>query len=338
MATIGNTVLTLADWAKRLDPDGKTAEIVNILSQTNMILDDMLFKEGNLPTGERTTISTGLPTVYWRLLNQGTPKSKATTAQVTENTGNLTARSEVDKDEAMLNGNVNSYRLSEAEQFLEAMSQEMASTMIYGSAANPEEFIGLAPRYSDTSAANGDNILDAGGTGSDNSSIWLVGWGPRQIFGVFPKGSKAGLNHEDLGEGDAFDSSNNRFRAFMDLYQWKNGLVVKDWRYAVRIANIDISSLIAQSGTQELTDATNIIRMMARSIDRLPSISAVRPSFYMNRTCASMLRVIAMDKGTAAVTVDPGINQFGKTIHQLKFLGVPIGITDALTIAEAQVT
>jgi hypothetical protein len=338
MATLSGSVLTLADWAKRLDPDGKTAKTVEILSQTNEILTDMMFKEGNLPTGEQTTIRTGLPSVVYRLMNQGVPKSKSTTAQIVENAAILEARSEVDKDEAELNGNVNAYRLDEAQAFMEAMNQQMATTMFYGTAANPEEFVGFSPRYSDLSAANGQNILDAGGTGSDNSSIWLVGWGQRTVHGVFPKGSSAGLRHEDLGIGDAFDSNNDRFRAYMDRFQWKNGLVVKDWRYAVRVANIDISDLVSQTGTQEPTDATAIIKMMSRAIDRLPSLSNVNPSFYVNRTVASHLRIVALDKSNQALSIQESLNQFGETIFTLRFLGIPVRIVDALTEAEAQVT
>ena len=257
MATIGTSLLTMADWAKRQDPSGKTSAIVELLHQENSALDDILYKEGNLPTGEQTTIRTGLPTVYYRLINQGVPKSKSTTAQIVENAAILQARSEVDKDEATLNGNVKDYRLSESMAFLEAMRQKQATTLIYGTAANPEEFVGLAPRYSSLSAANAQNILNAGGTGGGSvySSIFLVNWGENKVFGVFPKGSMAGLQHEDLGLGDAFDASNDRFRAYMDLYTWKMGLVVKDWREVVRIANIDLTALAALSGTQAITCA-----------------------------------------------------------------------------------
>lgn len=338
MATLAATVLTLMDWAKRQDPKGKTAVIVELLSQKNEILEDMLFKEGNLPTGEQTTIRTGLPTVYYRLLNQGTPKSKSTTAQVTENAAMLTARSEIDEDEARLNGDVNAYRMSEGIAFVEAMSQQQATTLFYGSAANPEQFVGFAPRYNDLSAANAQNILDAGGTGSDNASIWFNGWGQRTVFGVFPKGTKAGITHEDLGLGDAFDSNNDRFRAFMEMWKWFNGLVVKDWRYVVRIANVDISDLAGQTGTQASTASTAIIKMMARAIDRLPDLNSVSTSFYVNRTVASHLRVAALDKSQSAVTIEPAINQFGKDIHTMRFLGHPVRIVDALTEAEAQVT
>jgi hypothetical protein len=338
MATLGASVLTLSDWAKRLDPDGKTAKIAEVLSQTNEMVNDMMWKEGNLPTGEQTAIRTGLPAVYWRLMNQGVPNSKSTTAQVTEQCGNLQARSQIDQDEAELNGNTNDYRLSESMAFVEAMSQEFAETLIYGAASNPEEFVGLANRYTSTSDSNGQNILLAGGSGADNTSIWLCGWGAKSMYGIFPKGSKAGLTHEDLGLDDAFDGSNNRYRAYMDLYKWKGGLTVKDWRYAVRIPNIDVSDLAGLTGTQAITASTSIIKLMSRAIDRLPTQAGISPVFYANRTVLSHLRMIGLEKSSSAVTVEPAINQFGQSIFETKFLGIPVRLNDAITEAESLVS
>ncbi len=338
MATINSDVLTMLDWAKSIDPDGKVAKTVELLSQSNRILDDMLFKEGNLPTGEQTSIRTGLPTSYYRLINQGTPKSKSTKAQVTENAAILSARSEVDVDEATLNGNVNAFRMSEAEAFVESMSQTQAETLIYGSASNPEEYVGFAPRYNDLDATNGQNILDAGGASTDNTSIWLVNWGANKVFGVFPKDSSAGLSHDDLGIGDAFDASNNRFRAYMDEWKWKNGLVVKDWREVVRIANIDVSDLVAKATSQAITASTAIDKLMARAIDHLPNGPGEKAAFYCNRTVASHLRIMAMDRSTGAVTIEPAINQWGKTIQELRFLGIPVRLVDRIINTEAEVT
>ena len=337
MALLAATALTLNDWAKRLGPDGKTAKIIEILGQTNQILDDMPFKEGNLPTGEQTTIRTGLPSVFYRLMNQGVPKSKSTTAQIVENTALLEARSEIDVKVAKRNGNVNSFRMSESMSFVEAMNQQMAETLFYGTASNPEEFVGFAPRYNDLGAANGQNILDAGGSGSDNMSVWFIGWGDRSVHGIFPKGSKAGLSHDDLGVGDAFDSNNDRFRAYMDQWEWENGLVVKDWRYTARIANIDVSDLVGLTGTQALTASTSIIKLMSRAIDRLPTLNDVNPAFYVNRTLASHLRVIGLEKSSNAVTVETGLNQFGKTIMTTRFLGFPVRIVDRLVETETRV-
>ena len=343
MATLGGSVLTLGDWAKRLDPKGKVDKTVEILSETNEILTDMLFMEGNLPTGHRTSIRTGLPTVYWRLLNQGVAPSKSTTAQVDEQCGMLEAWSEVDKDLAELNGNVGAFRLSEAKAFLEAMNQEMASTLFYGAATNPEEFVGFAPRYSSLSATNAENILSAGGTGGGSiySSVWLVGWGGESCHGIFPKGSKAGISHEDLGLVTVETTAGiagNRMRAYQDHWQWKNGLVVKDWRYAVRIPNINTAHLAALSDQQEVTDATFLPKLMSRAIDRLPKTSGIKPCFYANRSVLSLLRVAAMEKSSSAIAIVPGLNQFGQTIYETTFLGIPVRLCDALTNTEAEVS
>lgn len=337
MATLATNVLTLADWAKRRDPDGKTALIVEALSETNAVLEDMLFKEGNLPTGERATIRTGLPDVFYRLMNTGIPKSKSTTSQITENAAELTALSEIDKTTADLEGNVNEFRLSESMAFLEAMSQKQAETLFYGSASNPEEYVGFTDRFSDLSAVNAQNILDAGGSGADNSSIWLVSWGAQTVHGVFPKGSVAGIQHTDHGEEWAFDSSNDRFRAYIDEYKWHNGLVVKDWRFVVRIPNIDISDLVALATTQALTASTSIIKLMSRAMDRLPSMGG-RMSFYVNRTIASHLKIIALEKSNQAVTIEPALSQFGTSIFLMKFMGIPVRIVDQLTETETVVS
>lgn len=336
MATIG-TLKTLADWGKELDPDGSTSVVTELLSQHNGIVRTMLWQEGNLPTGHRITQRTGLPDVYWRLMNQGTPSSKATTAQVDEQCGTLNSRSEIDRKIVELNGNTSAYRLNQARAHIEAMNQEFAGTTLYGTSANPEEFVGLAARYSDLSAGNGDNILSGGGT-TNLTSIYLVGWGDNTIYGVFPKGSTAGLMHEDLGVIEAFDSNSNRFRAYADNFEWDGGIAVEDWRYGVRIANVDTVALAAQTGTQAETAATAIMKLMSRAIDRLQNLSGVDPRFYVNRTVASHLRIAGLDKSNAAVTVEPALNQFGQTIFETRFLGIPVEIEDQITNAETQVS
>ena len=337
MSTIG-TLKNLVDWTKSVDPNGMPAKIAEILSQENQLLDAMMFREGNLPTGEQVTIRTGLPTPTWRLLNAGVPNSKATTAQVTFQCGQLAARSQIDVDVAKLNGNSASFRMNESKAFIEAMGQEVAATMFYGSAAAPEEFVGLANYYTSTSANNGDNILLGGGSGADNTSVWLLGLGEKGIYGVFPKGSTAGLQHEDLGIQDAFDSNDYRFRAYMDDFKWNVGLAVKDWRYGVRIPNIDISDLLGVTGTQATTASTFLPKLMSRAIDRLPNMSGIKPVFCMNRSAASLLRVAALEKTINTLTIEEGLNQFGMKIFTMKFLGVPVLINDAINNSETLVS
>jgi hypothetical protein len=344
MAVLSTNNLTLLDHAKRLDPEGRIATIAELLSTSNEILTDCVWRESNLPTGHREVIRTGLPDVYWRSLNQGIPSSKSTTAQVDEACAILEARSEVDKDLAMLNGNTAAFRLSEDAAFLEAMNQRMASTLFYGNPANdPKEFLGLAPRYSSTIAGNGQNVLLAGSAAgqTDNTSIFLVCWGDQTVFCPFPKGSKAGLIHEDLGEQTVYTNGGSvaeRMQALVTRYQWKCGLMLKDWRYAVRIGNIDVSELAGFSGAQELTDyGTNIIHMMARAVYRLPSQSMGRCAFYMNRTVHSALSRMAMEKSLNVLNIEQGLTQFGTAQSYLTFLGIPIRRCDAIVNNETRI-
>jgi hypothetical protein len=340
MAVLSSSNLTLADWAKRTDPEGRVPVIAELLSQSNEILEDCVFKEGNLPTGERVVIRTGLPAVYWRALNQGIPNSKSTTAQVDEACGILEARSEVDKDLAMLNGNTAQFRLSEDVAFLEAMNQTQATTMFYGNPAiEPKSFLGLAARYSAAPASSGigQNIIEGGGTGSDNTSVYLVVWGDNTVYCPFPKGSSAGLMHEDLGEQTVYDG-NNRLQAYATRYQWKNGLVVKDWRYVVRIANIDVSDMANASGTQASNAATQLIKLMTRALYRVPNMTMGRAAFYMNRTVHGGLSIQAMDRAQNVLSVQQGLSQFGTPYSWLSFLGVPCRRVDALINAEARLT
>ncbi len=339
MATLSTSNLTLADWAKRSDPDGRVPIVAELLSQSNEILDDCVFKEGNLPTGERVVIRTGLPGVYWRALNQGIPSTKSTTAQIDEACGILEARSEVDKDLAMLNGNTAQFRLSEDTAFLEAMNQTQAETLFYGNpGTDPKKFLGLAPRYSSLSADNAVNILNAGGSGSDNASVYLVVWGDNTVYCPFPKGSKAGLTHEDLGEQTVYNSDGTRLQAFATRYQWKNGLVVKDWRYVVRICNIDISDLLGQSSTQASTASTALIKLMARALYRIPNMAMGRAAFYMNRTVHSGMAISALDKSQSVLNIQDGLSQFGSAQSYLTFLGVPLRKVDALLNTESVVS
>lgn len=336
MAVLSTGAVTLLDWAKRVDPDGTTPHIVELLAQTNEILRDMLWIEGNLPTGHRTTSRSSLPDVYWRRMNEGVATSKSTTVQVDEMTGMLEAWSEVDKDLAELNGNTAEFRLSEASAFIESMSQEMAQTLFYGSTGTaPQEFNGLATRYNTVNSATSpiaQNVVEGGGTGSDNSSVYLVVWGKNTIHGIFPKGSKAGLTHENLGLVTVETTAGvagSRMRAYQDHWQWKCGLAVKDWRFGVRIANIDISNLTAKSSAADLEE------LMIRAYHRIPNFGAGKAAIYMNRTCFQMLDIQRRDDVSTG-----GQLKYEQVSGMVvpTFRGIPIGKCDSLLETEARVT
>lgn len=333
MATINTMFPSLIDVAKRTDPDGSIASLAELLAQTNPILDDAVWVEANGGTKHTVTVRTGLPTVYFRMLNQGVPPSKSTTAQVEEAMSIMEAYAEVDKDLAMLNGNTAEFRLSEDTAFIEAMNQKQAQTVFYGNpAADPKSYPGLAIRYSTKAgAANGRNILLAGDAGSDNSSAYLVVWSMSTVFMTYPKGSRAGLLVEDLGEETVIDSQGGRFQALRSHYQWKAGLVVKDWRYVVRIANISTAALAGGS-------PPDLIRLFQQAIDLIPALARGRAAFYTNRIVAGALRDQAASRTGNVLTVEAGQTQLGTNIVNQRFLGVPLRVNDALLNTETAIS
>lgn len=330
MATVGNSGLTLSDWARRQE-NGKIAKIVEILNDTNAILEDMQWLEGNLPTGHKTTVRSGLPSVAWRLLNYGVQPSKSRTVQVTDTCGMLESYAEVDKSLADLNGDSAEFRLSEDKAFIEAMNQEMASTIFYGNTAtDPEKFLGLAPRYADGNGPeNDENILNGGGTESANTSIWLVCWGPNTCHGIFPKGSMMGLSHKDLGEVTLEDANGGKYQGYRSHYKWDAGLTLRDWRYVVRIANVDVGDLTKAATGQ----SADLVDLMVQAIELLPNMGMGRPVFYANKTITSFLRRQISNKENVNLSLD---EVAGKKV--LSFDGIPVRKCDALLNTESAVS
>ncbi|MDH5670480.1 MAG: hypothetical protein OEY86_20965, partial [Nitrospira sp.] len=319
---------TLLDITKLLDPDGSVAAVAEILDESNPILQDITMVEGNLPTGHVSTIRTGIPTPTWFQFYGGIQPTKGTTAQVTDQIGMMGAYAEIDYNIAKLNGNSAAYRLSEDRVHIEGMAQSMAETLFQGNPlVDPTKFLGLNARYNDLSAESADNIIDAEGTGVDNASIWLIGWSPSTIFGIYPKGSEAGLEVTDKGQvtDTDIDGAGGRGEIYRTHFQWKKGLVVKDWRYAVRIPNIDRSLL-----TADVSTGANLPNLMFEALDTVPNLANARFAFYMDKSVLTKLR----QQSEAA------IKQSSLTVDQVggipvtSFHGVPIRRTDALAVDE----
>lgn len=337
MAVLSANNPTLLDLAKRQDPDGQIAAVVEILNETLEVLDDMTWMEGNLPTGHRTTVRSGIPEPTWRKLYAGVQPTKSTTVQITDNVGSLEAYAEVDKALAELSGDTSAFRLSEERAFIEGLSQEVSDTLFYGNeSTEPEAFTGLAPRFNSLSAENADNIIDAGGTGSDNNSIWLVLWGPNTCHGIVPKGSNAGLQVTDKGVvtiEDA-DGSGGRMEAYRTHYRWSAGLTVRDWRYIVRICNIDKSLLSVVYDAGAFATGANLPTEMFKAMRLIPNLSSGRGAFYMSRDTMTTLnqQTAASVQGSTLVTEMVG----GKMVTS--FMGIPVRRVDSLAADEARIT
>ncbi len=330
MAVLADTHPTLLDLARRQDPDGKIADIVEMLNQTNEVLTDMVWVEGNLQTGHRTTVRTGLPSVTWRKLYGGVQPSKSKTAQVTDTTGMLEAYAEIDKALADLNGNTAAWRMSEERPFMEAINEELVQTLFYGNeGTEPEAFTGLSPRFNLSTANNGENVIKADGAGTDNASIWLIDWGPNSVHGIIPKGSVAGIQHQDFGEVtiENIDGAGGRMQAYRSHYRLDAGVTVRDWRAIVRICNIDRSLLTADAAT-----GSNLPNLMFQAEERLGGLGG-RAAWYMDRGIMTKLR----QQSSAAVKNSTLTIENVGGVRLTSFGGKPIRRVDQLSGDEALV-
>lgn len=340
MATIGSYYPNLVDAFK----GSAEGAVIELLSQQNPILDDAMAVECNMDAVHRHMVRTGLPSVSWGRLYQGIKQSKATMQQVDDTTGFVHARSEIDMRLLDLAPDKAKARLVDTMPFIESLSQEMASGLFYhDTATTPEKFKGLSARYAaynpnlpnpaQPNIAN--QVVNGGGTGADNTSIWFVTWGDHATHLLYPKGTKAGVKIDDKGEQRVLDANGDPYYAKETLYTWHIGAAVKDWRYNARVANIDVSDMMA--GTVDLW------ALMRKGYYRLQSrrlnAKASRIAIYMNKDVLEVLDVQSSDR---ALTSDRQnavhlTTQFVEGQEVKFYRGIPIRETDAILNTEAAV-
>ena len=335
MATLGATYLNIMDLVQRENKDHTVATVAEILNQKNPI--SMAFRTCNDGTQNITHVRTKLPTASLLSVGGGVPLDKSNVSPITDITSRIGVASEVSKRVIDLNGNMASHRANEAKADIEALNQKAANLWFYGNAttgipttADPLSFDGLAKRYGLLSGGNAEQIIDAGGTGTDNTSIYMVINGPRAVSGLVPLGAGVGIKHTPLNGGVAYPktlSSGNVDEFYGDTWEWHLGMCVEDWRSVVRICNIGVSNLVSESG------AADLIKLMIKGQHRLePAEGLGTPEIYVSRTLAQMLDIQSLNKqngNLTAETVD------GK--RKLSFRGYAVKTIHALKDDEARV-
>ena len=347
MAAVGGTVPTFVEMVRQLDPDGSAADIALLLSQATPLVDDLPFYPSNLATAHRSTVQTGKPTVTRRRVNEPGSSSRGTTAQIVDGMAIYETRSTVDKllvDLAPTPSAKAAVRMNAGAWHIQALGETVEDDVFYGSVADNDLAInGLTVRYDVLDGPTGANIIDARDTGGDDdgdddfTSIWLLGLGPRTIYGVYPMGSMAGIMHHDDGLRDRTDPTGSvdvggaAMLSYRDVWGWHAGLVVHDWRYAVRICNIDSAQLRNLTGSQAVTNhASNIIEMMGRAVDLLPNRNGIQPRFYMGRSTKHGFNAAARAMGYSNIWQPVQIN--GQNVEA--FMGIPIRVSDKILYTE----
>lgn len=339
----------LLDVTSRIDGAGHQMKLAQMLSQCNKLWEYLPMREANEIYGHEFSFVTSMPSGFWRVANQGVPYSKSTSAKSRVAIGLLEDWSQVDCDIADANPDgPEKFRDSEMTAFMQGMSQTMVQAYWYGNqATNAAMFDGLSTFYNTISGAqNGVNIIDGAGTGSSNLSIWLCCYSPDALFGVYPRASKAGLQIRDFGDTQrGYDAVGNPFMAYTAVYKHKMAVVPKDWRWVVRLANIDTTNA-GLAGP----NAADLWALLAQMVLMPPMLGngtsgitetdapdeqgiAVRPVFHCNRTALHWFTIQGMRNRNVFLTTSDAAG-----LPTTNFRGIPLALSDQLINAEARVT
>lgn len=343
MAELGVTNPSLVDILSRTDASGNIAPIIEVAEKLSPIMQDAIYTECNNGTKHRHVIRTGIPEPAFRRYNQGVSPSKSETMPVEDATGMIEDYLEVDKALADLKGRAAQFRSTESIAKIQGFNQFVAQNMFYGSTdVTPEGFMGLDARYNDPTVASGRQLINAGGTGSDNASIWFVTWGAKGAQLLYPEGSAVGFQHKDLGEQtkqDAVGGTTKLMQIYRDHYKWDIGFALGDWRACSRVCNIDISNLTKNAATGAdlidlLIDGEEAIDNDARLfVDAEGKVIEGKTVCYVSRTVAKFLRKQALNKSNVNLTVE----QVGGQRFTM-WGDIPVRRIDALSEAEAAIT
>ena len=331
MATLGANYLTLADRFKRTENGKIAAEIIEMMSETNEVLQDANALQCNDGSNHITTIRTGLPSAVFRKLYGYVPSSKSTTEQVKDVTGMLETYSIVDVDLVDKSENPKLFRLSESSAFIEAMNQKLQETIFYGSIKeNAAAFDGLAARYAKISTDAkkiGSNIIDAGGKGEDNTSIWFVTWGDLHTSLLYPQGSQAGVQHKDDGILTETSSTGGKRKVYQDHYKMDVGLSVRDWRSSCRIANISLSNLTGEN-------AVNLEELLNQAYYKIRRYAKTGKTYiYCNSTVLMHFEAQLKEKTNVNFTIKEYLND-----NVLHYKNIPIRECEQILLTEEKVS
>jgi hypothetical protein len=330
--TLASTHPTMYDLASQMGDDGKLQKnVIEILNQPNEILDFMVMMEANGTTGHKAVIRSGIPEPIFRKLYGRVPSAKSTFVQVTDNCGMMEAYPEVDVALANLSSDPARFRLMQERGHIEGFNQKLNRYVFYGNEdTEPEGFTGIAPRYNDQSAENGVNIITDAATpdGADNSSIYLIVSAEDTCCLIYPKGSKAGIQHTDKGQVTS-ETADGKMEVYRSHIKLDVGLHVADWRYISR-GQIDTENLTKNAAT-----GPDLIDIMSQMIEMIPDINKGRAFFATTRTVRGFIRRQIMNKTVnSTLSIEQMTRPNGALIYRPMFDGIPILRCDQLLNTE----
>lgn len=286
--------LTMLELAKNIAPNGQLHKVAAILERIYRIWDDIPWFEANDIFSHVSAQEYSEPEGELRTFNDGVGNVSVETQEVRDILSMMEAYS--DSDKAMVDAapNPQAFRNGRAARILRGIGKSWIELLFYGNnGTNSKSFNGLAVRLNSLAASA--NVIGAGGTGSDLTSIYVARWGEGAAWCAYPRGSSLRLEHRDLGEITAITASGKKFQAYRDWFKIYGGLVVEDPKAIGRLANIETS------GTTNTFDEDLLIQLLNQMS---PDEDFSSMGIYCNSTIKTQMEIRLKDKTNVNYTMD----------------------------------
>ena len=318
------TYLNFVESMQRVGPDGNLLSIAEALNEMNEILPDAYMKQANDVFSHLEGVRDRLPTVSSRNFNTGSTRTSSKVRDIREQLTILEPW--IEQDEAIVEKqpSVSEYLAEEWMAFGEAGIQEFARQLFYGNpSSDAREITGLSNR-SDWDAAADSYVIDVGGSGSDNASLWIIEWGPGRTTLLYPRGHESvGIKEDDLGKYRITDSSNNPYMVYGYRVLMEFGITIPDTRAVQRLASIE-----SDGSSNNLVDSAKV-REIVRAKNKLPASGQRNTVIYVNRDLKAQFDIYALEKSNGFYMLD---NLTGGPMTS--FQGIPIRVVEQLVSTE----
>lgn len=335
MSAIGFAKQTMLDIVGTKDV--QINKIINVLAAQNEVVKDIPYIQMNKGDKHEEVILSYVPTPVRRMYNEGVVSDVAKFVKRSYTADKFETTAQLDEDLAIVGQGVNYNLMKIMLGHATGMANEYGRTIFYGTPEGEAEGTdGLATIYSSSAGETKSQLVMASTAGADDNgytSIYAANWGEGQLFGVYPEGTKAGIEtiKRNGGERVKIQGVNRlgvagEYYGYEETLKQRHGLVAADYRFGGRIANIRVDEL--KSG-----NAADLIDLL---IDLQESIRVQKGTcIYVNKVIKSILRkqVRSEVKGGGGLTY---MNYHGEEV--LAFGDMPIRTCDSISLTEGKVS
>lgn len=347
--TLAGDNLTMYDIVQGYGDANVNKRVIPILAKRNAFIRDAVWKASTHMDKNVETVQAFKPVSSIGAYGKGTKSSKGATKQITDQIGFIENRSIVDARMGDLGlAEFQMARRNSDDMIVDALADDAERYMFYGQYKPTDGtrglFDGIATRYGTLSGEYGKQVIDAGGTGSDNMSFYGITWSDQDTFCLYPKGADMGLKITDKGERTTRDEDGNEIDTLQTYFQWYLGLATPNYKNNFRVANIDLSDLSTGSAANLIQKILDGIRLLqdppngfapldGRGYDaKIQRVGGAKTAIY----CCPTLYYFLEDQANAKTVNGLTMGQAFGTQYPL-VRGVPVRLTNGLVTSETRV-